>query len=404
MSRLPEGWNFKTIKELDLDISDGNYSSKYPKQSDFMQEGIPFIRANNIKNMTVIKEDMRYISQQQHAELKKGHLKQNDILITTRGDIGQVAIVPNKFIGANINAQIVRIGVSKSIYYKYLAYVLTDHNIQKDINALETGTALKQLPVKKFYLLKIPLPPLEEQKEIAEILSTVDEKIAFVDKSIEETQTLKKGLMQKLLTEGIGHTEFKESELGRIPVEWEVMELGALGKVSMCKRVLKSQTTETGEIPFYKIGTFGKKADSYIDKELYEEFKRKYSYPKKGDILISASGTIGRTVIFNGEAAYFQDSNIVWIANKEEKVLNIFLYYIYSVIKWTTEDTTISRLYNDNLRNMKIIAPPLEEQKQIAQILSTTDEKLEILREKKKFYERLKKGLMQKLLTGEVRV
>jgi len=388
VSRLPEGWNFKTIKELDLDISDGNYSSKYPKQSDFMQEGIPFIRANNIKNMTVIKEDMRYISQQQHAELKKGHLKQNDILITTRGDIGQVAIVPNKFIGANINAQIVRIGVSKSIYYKYLAYVLTDHNIQKDINALETGTALKQLPVKKFYLLKIPLPPLEEQKEIAEILSTVDEKIAFVDKSIEETQTLKKGLMQKLLTEGIGHTEFKESELGRIPKSWES------GKIIdiLTIKYGKSQKEVEDSCGIYPIlGTGG--LMGYANNYLYD----------KPSVLIGRKGTIDKPQYI--EEPFWTVDTLFYTHIKSDN-LPLFVYYLFLTIDWKkyNEASGVPSLSVSNIHNIKIPIPPLEEQKQIAEILSTTDEKLENLKAKKEAFEELKKGLMQKLLTGEIRV
>ncbi|HEL1251489.1 TPA: restriction endonuclease subunit S, partial [Streptococcus equi subsp. zooepidemicus] len=88
----------------------------------------------------------------------------------------------------------------------------------------------------------------------------------------------------------------------------------------MCKRILKNQTSSKGDIPFYKIGTFGKIADSFISRELFDEYKKKYSYPKKGEILISASGTIGRTVIFDGENAYFQDSNIVWVSHNEEIV------------------------------------------------------------------------------------
>src|SRR5215211_2826768 len=99
-------------------------------------------------------------------------------------------------------------------------------------------------------------------------------------------------------------------------------KLGDIGRVSMCKRVLKHQTTKFGEIPFYKISTFGRKADSFITKELYDEYRKKYSYPKQGDILISAAGTLGETVIYDGKPAYFQDSNIVWIDNDETKTLN----------------------------------------------------------------------------------
>ncbi|WRD53250.1 restriction endonuclease subunit S [Helicobacter pylori] len=158
-----------------------------------------------------------------------------------------------------------------------------------------------------------------------------------------------------------------------LPLNWQRVRLGDIGKPCMCKRVMKHQTTRYGEIPFYKIGTFGNTADAFISKKLFLEYKTKYSFPKKGDILISASGTIGRAVIYDGKPAYFQDSNIVWIDNDETLVINDFLFYAYSNVKWNTEHTTILRLYNDNFRNTLIPLPPLNEQNAIANILSGLD-------------------------------
>lgn len=142
-----------------------------------------------------------------------------------------------------------------------------------------------------------------------------------------------------------------------------------IGNVCMCKRIMKNQTNTNSGIPFYKIGTFGKEADSYISQELYEEYRSRYSFPKKGEILISASGTIGRTVIYDGVDAYFQDSNIVWIQNDESKVLNKYLYYYYQIINWDVEGGTIKRLYNTNLSKTSIAIPPLFEQQRIVSIL-----------------------------------
>ena len=152
---------------------------------------------------------------------------------------------------------------------------------------------------------------------------------------------------------------------------WEVKTLGDIGKVSMCKRVFKEDTLPTGDIPFYKIGTFGKEPNAYITKERYDEFRRKFSFPKKGDILISASGTIGRCVRYDGEPAYFQDSNIVWIDNDEKNVLNSFLYRFYEVCNWgSTKGATIARLYNSNLKQIEIAYPKsLHEQQRIVAIL-----------------------------------
>lgn len=142
----------------------------------------------------------------------------------------------------------------------------------------------------------------------------------------------------------------------------------------MCKRILKSETSNTGDIPFYKIGTFGGKANAYITKELFEKYKSQYSYPKKGDILISAAGTIGKTVIYDGKPAYYQDSNIVWIDNDEKLVLNRFLFYVYQLNPWqVSTGGTIARLYNDNIANATIIVPPLHEQERIVKILDRFD-------------------------------
>lgn len=156
------------------------------------------------------------------------------------------------------------------------------------------------------------------------------------------------------------------------------IKLGEIGKISMCKRILKKQTKKSGDIPFYKISTFGGKADSYIDRALYEDYKKRFSYPNVGDILISAAGTLGRTVIFDGEESFFQDSNIVWVANDESKVLNRYLYYYYKLEPWkTTTGSTINRLYNDNLRDITVFYPErLEEQKKIVDVLKTIDDKI----------------------------
>ncbi|GHQ10861.1 restriction endonuclease subunit S [Helicobacter pylori] len=167
---------------------------------------------------------------------------------------------------------------------------------------------------------------------------------------------------------------------------------------------MKHQTTRYGEIPFYKIGTFGNTADAFISKKLFLEYKTKYSFPKKGDILISASGTIGRAVIYDGKPAYFQDSNIVWIDNDETLVKNDFLFYAYSNVKWNTEHTTILRLYNDNFRSTLIPLPPLNEQIAIANILSALDRYLCALDDLILKKEGVKKALSFELLSQRKRL
>ncbi|GAB0051700.1 hypothetical protein YGH009_05050 [Helicobacter pylori] len=188
------------------------------------------------------------------------------------------------------------------------------------------------------------------------------------------------------------------------PSNWQRVRLGDIGKPCMCKRVMKHQTTRYGEIPFYKIGTFGNTADAFISKKLFLEYQTKYSFPKKGDILISASGTIGRAVIYDGKPAYFQDSNIVWIDNDETLVKNDFLFYAYSNVKWNTEHTTILRLYNDNFKNTLIPLPPLNEQIAIADILSALDNYLHALNSLILKKESVKKALSFELLSQRKRL
>lgn len=198
----------------------------------------------------------------------------------------------------------------------------------------------------------------------------------------------------------------KQTEIGLIPDDWEVKRLGEIGEPCMCKRILKEQTSPTGDIPFYKIGTFGGIPDAYISRELFEQYKEQYNYPKKGTLLLSAAGTIGRVVVFDGKDSYFQDSNIVWIDNDETKVTNDFLFYCYSRMQWKTEEGGIvSRLYNANLKSTSFITPKsLAEQERIAKALSDVDALIsttEKLIQKKK---NIKQGAMQNLLTGKKRL
>ena len=191
----------------------------------------------------------------------------------------------------------------------------------------------------------------------------------------------------------------KQTEIGLVPEDWEVRELGEVGAVRMCKRIFQNQTAEYGEIPFFKIGTFGKEPDAFISRKLFEEFKSKFSYPKVGDILISAAGTIGRTVVYDGEERYYQDSNIVWIDNEENIISNRLLKYVLDIVSYNTEGGTIQRLYNSILRSTKFVCPPLPEQEAIAGALSDADawiDSLEQLIAKKRL---IKQGAMQELLT-----
>ena len=183
--------------------------------------------------------------------------------------------------------------------------------------------------------------------------------------------------------------------------DWEQRKLGEIGSVSMCRRIFKEQTSETVDIPFYKIGTFGAEPDAFISRELFEEYKSKYPYPKKGDILISASGSIGRTVEFTGNNEYFQDSNIVWLSH-DERLSNLFLKCFYSVVKWAgIEGSTIKRLYNDNILNTVICMPSVPEQDRIGAFFENLDHLITLHQRKLEKLQNVKRSMLEKMFPKE---
>ena len=174
-----------SIKDSGLFIADGNYSSKYPRSSEFTSFGVPFIRANNIKDNTVVDDDMYFISPEKHDELKKGHLLHGDILVTTRGNIGQLGIVPQKHNNSNINAQIVLLRCRDTKYLpEYLLFALQTVDVKKQFIRQQTGTALKQLPVKHLEKISFIDAPVELQNQFATFVTQVDKSKFALRKSI----------------------------------------------------------------------------------------------------------------------------------------------------------------------------------------------------------------------------
>lgn len=238
--------------------------------------------------------------------------------------------------------------------------------------------------------IEVPLPPLAVQKEIVEILDTFTGMIANLQEELEQRQKQFEYYRNQLLV-------FKDGKIKNITIG----KVGDIGKICMCKRIMKSQTNTVCGIPFYKIGTFGKDADAYISKDVFEEYKKLYSYPKKGDVLMSASGTIGRTVVFDGKPSYFQDSNIVWVDNNEKKVLNSYLKYYYQIAKWETQGGTIKRLYNSLLASTEIIYPSLDKQQEIVDKLDTFEALISNIKQEIELRQKQYEYYREKLLTFE---
>ena len=180
---------------------------------------------------------------------------------------------------------------------------------------------------------------------------------------------------------------------------WERVRLGNMCEVQMCKRIMASQTNPSVGVPFYKIGTIGGVPDAYISYELFEEYKNKYNYPHKGEVLITCAGTVGKCLLYDGEDSYYQDSNIVWLRNNSTKLDNGFLFNILSNINWSRlNSTTIVRIYNDNLRNLQFHLPSLEEQKKIVKSLNAIDERIATQNKIIEKLQSLIKGLVDSLL------
>lgn len=274
------------------------------------------------------------------------------------------------------------------VMHKYLFYYLR-HNQQK-IYALQKGAGVPHVHGSDISKFKIPLPPLAVQKEIVEILDTFTGMIANLQEEQEQRQKQFEYYRNQLLV-------FKDGKIKNITIG----KVGDIGKICMCKRIMKSQTNTVCGIPFYKIGTFGKDADAYISKDVFEEYKKLYSYPKKGDVLMSASGTIGRTVVFDGKPSYFQDSNIVWVDNDEKKVLNSYLKYYYQIAKWETQGGTIKRLYNSLLASTEIIYPSLDKQQEIVDKLDTFEALISNIKQEIELRQKQYEYYREKLLTFE---
>jgi type I restriction enzyme S subunit len=276
------------------------------------------------------------------------------VLIPRKGTITNIFYIESPFWNVD-TIYYTEIDNTKAIP-KFFYYYMKTINLL----ALDAGTGRPSLTQAILNKIEIPIPPLNIQAEIVRILDAFTALTAELTAELTARKKQYNYYRDQLLS-------FEEGE-----VEWKT--LGDIGEVRMCKRILKNQTSETGDIPFYKIGTFGKEPNAYISQEIFNEYKARYSYPRIGEVLISASGTIGRAVIFDGKDAYFQDSNIIWIENNESQALNKYLFYFYKIANWNVaEGGTIQRLYNDNLRKMKIPIPPLAEQTRIVAILDKFD-------------------------------
>lgn len=192
------------LGDVGLDITDGNYSTKYPAQNEFTEKGVPFIRGADFDGIGISSKNLIYISAEKHAELLKGHTKKNDILLTTRGNgVGKVAILSDEFVDSNLNAQLIRVNGGKKVPRSYLACYFNSHIFQKEIKNMVTGSALPQLPIGKLKSMDFVLPNKERIDCFDNIIEPIFQLIFANREQIYKLQSMKKKLFMKLLFEDV---------------------------------------------------------------------------------------------------------------------------------------------------------------------------------------------------------
>lgn len=290
---------------------------------------------------------------------------------------------------------------------EYLYYQLKFIGLEKFADT----TAVPQINNKHINPLVIPIPIIEEQEKIVSILSSVDEQIDNVDELIKKNKELKKGLMQQLLTKGIGHTKFKKTEIGDIPEEWEVKKLKDLGSSIIGLTYSPDDLVGEGEGTLVLRSSNIKNSRIVFDDNKYVKANiQDKLIVKEDDILIcSRNGSkdlIGKCALIDKktEGCSFGAFMTIYRSHYNKYLFNVFTSYMFKRQIYNNLGATINQITTDNLNNFKVILPPIKEQEKIASILSKVDEKIDEYANKKQKLEELKKGLMQQLLTGRTRV
>ena len=265
------------------------------------------------------------------------------ILFTSRAGIGTTAIL-RRSACTNQGFQSLVVNDDTDVYF---VYSMTDR-IKKFAAQKASGSTFLEISGKGLAAGEFAFPSKDEQTAIGSMFKQLDSLIALHQRKCQ-----------------------CRSLCGYL--SWEQRKLGEFGSVAMCKRIYKEQTSEQGDVPFFKIGTFGTDPDAFISNELFDYFKRTYPYPTPGTLLISAAGSIGRVVEYQGEKAYFQDSNIVWLEH-DHRLNDTFLKSLYSQIEWGLEGSTIKRLYNKDLLSAEVTIPGSGEQKEIGRFFAKLDD------------------------------
>ena len=391
-----EDWEQRKLSELAT--MNARIGWQNLRTSEFLDKGdYMLITGTDFKDGAIDYSNIHYVERERFEQDKKIQISNGSILITKDGTLGKVAYVEGLTMPATLNAGVfnVRVKENLAIDSRYLFHYLKAPFLLKFADQRSTGGTIKHLNQNVLVEFPIPLPSLEEQHKVAGLLSNFDNTIALHQRKLDLLKETKKGFLQKMFPKN--GAKVPEIRFPGFTEDWEQRKLGDLGSVAMNKRIFKDQTSDNGEVPFFKIGTFGSHPDAFISRELFEEYKSKYPYPEVGDILISASGSIGRTVVYQGEDEYFQDSNIVWLKHNG-RLDNKFLQQFYSIVKWQgLEGSTIKRLYNKNILDTNISVPTLDEQNKLGAFFEQLDDTIALQQRKLDLLKETKKGFLQKM-------
>ena len=341
---------------------------------------------------------------------------ENDILITKAGPahrVGVVAQARNLRSNVLLSGKMTALRVNDKFSSDFLTYALCQEEAQNHLKANTTGMASSQTNFTHDALLRVPIlsPPLPEQKKIASILTSVDEVIENTQKQIDKLQDLKKATMNELLTKGIGHTEFKDSELGQIPKSWEVVYLKKLVFVDVDS--LKANTDSNYSFKYIDISCVSTGKVSLPANEI--AFK---DAPSRARKIIKCNDVLIATVRPNLKAfAHFDEEGENWVASTGFAILRhkencdskfIYNFMLSDIVTRQIDALIVGSNYpainSKDVKELTILAPPLSEQQKIASILSSIDKRISQKSSKLHQTQSLKKSLMQDLLTGKVRV
>ncbi|MDB1747945.1 restriction endonuclease subunit S [Enterococcus avium] len=372
------------------------------KPTDYLEDGIRTIPKGAV-NATGIADlsGSKYISKDFFEKNITSHVHTNNLVTSLRDlvpsapNMGRIVRIEGDDEQFLMPQGVYKLELLEGMDEDFLISFSNSDKYRKIISAEKKGSTQVHIRNGEFLNIDINLPSEHEQNKIGDFFKSLNHTLALHQRKLDLLKRLKQAYLQKMFPKnGEKVPEIRFADFDEV---WEQRKLGELGSVAMNKRIFKEQTSDNGDVPFFKIGTFGSKADAFITHELFEEYKAKYPYPKIGDLLISASGSIGRVVEYTGKDEYFQDSNIVWL-NHDDRIENSFLKQFYTIVKWQgLEGSTIKRLYNKNILETKISIPDSNEQQQIGFFFKQLDDIIALHREKNEAFKKMKTAFLSKM-------